>query len=214
MGGDAWSERCTFEADLLSVTGGTEVVVLPTAAAFEAPAKAVARLRDRFGALGASVVDLPVLGRSDAEEPAHAEVVRAARFVCLPGGSPLHLRSVLKGSAVWEALVAAWDAGAVIAGDGTAASALCDPMLDPRGGAFTVGLGLVTGVAVLPHAEADVAEHHKRTIELAGDATALVTVPDCTALVRGPDGRWRVLGDGAVRVFVGGAEVTLDALPA
>ena len=57
------------------------------------------------------------------------------------GGSPMHLRSVLKGSAVLAALREAWRGGAVVAGSSAGAMVLTDPMVDPRGGALTVGLG-------------------------------------------------------------------------
>ena len=44
--------------------------------------------------------------------------MRVARFVYLADGSPLHLRSVLKGSALFEALLYAHGRGAVIAASG------------------------------------------------------------------------------------------------
>ena len=52
-----------------------------------------------------------VLRRADAEDKANAGTVRAARFLYLAGGSVLHLRSVLKSSPVWDALVEAWAGG-------------------------------------------------------------------------------------------------------
>ena len=39
-------------------------------------------------------------------DPANVEAVRASRFTYLAGGSPMHLRSVLKDTPLWEALVA------------------------------------------------------------------------------------------------------------
>ena len=47
-----------------------------------------------------------------------AETVRDARFVYFADGSPLHLRSVLKGSALFDALLAAYRSGAVLAASG------------------------------------------------------------------------------------------------
>ena len=38
-------------------------------------------------------------------------------------------------------------------------------------------------------------------------------VAERTALLRDPDGRWRVAGAGGVTVLLGGREVGLDALP-
>jgi cyanophycinase len=213
VGGGEFGEGCTFDADLLAASGGSEVVLLPTAAAFENPGRLVDAATRWFASLGATVVGLPVLRRSAAEDAVLAATVRAARFLYLVGSSPLHLRSVLKETLVWAAIRDAWEAGAVVAGSGESASALCDPMVDPRGGAFTVGLGLVSGVAVLPHAGDHVAAHHRRTLELARGGLVLAAVPDATAIVRAPDGSWRTAGRGVVRVFVDGVERDLAALP-
>jgi cyanophycinase len=216
VGGAEWSDGCDFDAELLAASGGDEVLVLPTAAAYEHPEHAVATASTWFAGLGAKVVGLDVLQRPDALDPDRAAAVRAARFVYLCGGSPLHLRSVLKGTPVWDALVAAWDDGAVVAGSSAGAMVLCDPMVDPRGGAFTVGLGLVVNLAVLAHAEPDVdrVHVHHRTFELASAGLPVVAITERTALLRDPDGSWRAAGAGSVRVFVDGEEAGLGALPA
>ena len=85
---------------------------------------------------GASVRPVMVLTRRDAGMTEHAEVLRAARLICLVGGSPLHLMSVMKDSAVFAALISAWRSGATIIGAEGGASVLSDPMIDPRGGAL------------------------------------------------------------------------------
>jgi cyanophycinase len=212
VGGGEWSEGCTFDADLLAGAGTDEVAVLPTGFAFENPDRHVDRARTWFGALGATVRDVHVIQRGDANEAANADATRKARFIYLAGDSPMHVRSVLKDTAVWEGLVAAWKDGATVAGSGGAACALLDPMFDPRGGAFTVGLGLLSNLAVLPEAEDDVAEHHRRTLELAEHGVVLATIQRCTALIRGSNG-WNASGAGRVRVFAGRDERDLDALP-
>jgi cyanophycinase len=154
-----------------------------------------------------------VLKRPEALDPANVDAVRAARFVYLAGGSPLHLRSVLKETPLWDALVAAFADGAVVAGSSAGAMVLGDPMIDPRGGAFTVGLGLIGNLAVLPHAEDDVAAHHKRTFELAADDLVLASIPERSALVRAPDGVWRTAGDKESTVWIAGEQRGLGVLP-
>jgi cyanophycinase len=213
VGGDEWRDGCDFDGELLSASGASEVVVLPTAAAYEHPDRAVDAASAWFSQLGASVRGVRVLTRPDALDAAHAEAVAGARFVYLAGGSPLHLRSVLKETPVWDALVDAWEGGAVVAGSSAGAMALCDPMVDPRGGALTVGLGLVVNVAVVPHAEPDLEDHHRRTLELLDPGVALAAIPARTALIRAGDGSWRSSGAGKVRVFLDGSETGLEALP-
>ena len=213
VGGNEWQEKCTFDRGLLQASGGTDVVVLPTAAAYEHPDRAVEHARRWFESFGGTVRGLDVLRRGDAEDEANAAAVRAARFIYLSGGSPMHLRSVLKDSPLWDALVAAWDAGAVLAGASAGAMVLCDPMVDPRGGAFTLGLGLVEQVALIPHHEEWDEDQARRTIELAPAGLPVVGIDTQTALIRAPDGSWRTEGAGRVVVFVDGKEADLGVLP-
>jgi cyanophycinase len=160
-----------------------------------------------------------VLARADAEDPGAAAVMRRARFIYLAGSSPMHLRSVLKSSKVWEAMVEAWEDGAVIAGSSGAAMALTDPMVDARGGGLTLGLGLVTGIAVVPHFGDTHEDAHgqklHRSVLLAPRDTPVAGVPEHTALIRESDGTWRSAGEGRVAIFVNGApaEAGLGALP-
>jgi cyanophycinase len=156
-----------------------------------------------------------VLRHEDALEAENVRVVAESRFVYLGGGSPLHLRSVLKGSPLYDALVAAWRGGAVVAGSSAGAMVLCDPMVDPRGGAFTVGLGLVEQLAVVPHHKPGGGHLLWRTLELAPAGVPLAGIPERTVLLREPDGTWRAAGAAVddVTIYVDGKVAGLEDLP-
>lgn len=213
VGGGEWTDGCTFDRSLLEASGGTEVLVLATAAAYEQPAKLIDRARAWFGALDATVRVSGVYTRADALVPEHVAEVRSARFLYLAGNSAMHLRSVLKDSPVYDAIVEAWHEGAVLAGSSAGADVLCDPMVDSRGGAFTVGLGLVSGMAVIPRSNTWSPEKVHRTVELAPPDLALVALPEATAIVRAPDGAWRAEGVGDVVVYRDGRAVPVTDLP-
>jgi cyanophycinase len=134
--------------------------------------------------------------RGEALEQGPAELVRAARAVYLVGDQPLHLRSVLKDTPLWEAIEAVLSGGGLVAASGGSAAALCDPMVDPRGGAFTLGLGLVRGLALVTEAETWSHERLHRTRELAATQAGLTiaTLPTGGALVRSPAG-WEQVGE-------------------
>jgi cyanophycinase len=217
VGGGEFDPACAgFDAELLEASGASEVVVLPTAAAFEHADRVAGEAAKHFDGLGATVRTLMVLHRAEAEEHENIQAVEQARFVYLADGSPLHLRSVLKGSPLYDALVAAYRSGAVLAASGAGATLLCDPMVDPRGGAYTVGLGLLTNFAVFPY-HGTAADHlRERSVDLLPPSALLAGIDVHTALVRGPEGRWRVAGEGAVTLYgTGGSEVfrTGDEVP-
>jgi cyanophycinase len=212
IGGAEWTPGCTFDAELWELSGRASVTVLPTAAAYEHPQRAVEAATRWFADLGARTKAVMVLGRADAEQPASAKAVRGSRFIYMGGGSPLHLRSVLKDSKVWAALVEAWLDGAVVAGSSAGAMVLADPMVDPRGGALTLGLGLVRNVAVLPHSDTWSDEKAHRTVTLATGHLRIAAIDERTALIRDPDGRWRTSGSGVVTVYVDGRPAPLDVL--
>jgi cyanophycinase len=214
VGGDEWNEGCNFDRGLLEVSGGREVVVIPAAAAYIRPQRAIERARAWFDQLGATVVAPPVLLRPDAADETSVSIVRNARFVYLTDGSSMHLRSVLKDTPVFDALMEAWRGGAVLAGSGAGADVLCDPMVDPRGGAFTVGLGVVPGLAVIPRFDTWSREKVHRTVELAPSGVKVAGVSLRTALLRNGEGHWRCEGVGEVAVWVDGQPTELSALDA
>ena len=213
VGGGEFSEGCTFDAGLLEGAGTDEVLVVPTAAAYEHPGRVVTQAVSWFDRLGVRARGLDLLARPDASDAAVVEALTASRFTYLVGGSPLHLRAVLKDSPAWEALTAAWQGGGVLAASSAGAMVVCDPMVDPRGGAFTLGLGLVAGLAVVPahdHWSPDAAH---RTRQMSPPQLVLAGIDERTALIRDAEGAWRSEGAGEVVVFVGGEPADLAALP-
>lgn len=213
VGGGEWRAGCEpFDRRLVELSGSRDVLVLPTAAAYEQPEKAVATAVAYFEGLGAEAQACMVLRRADAEDQVKAAQVRAAPFIYLSGGSVLHLRSVLKSSAVWDALVAAWSRGAVLAGSSAGAMVLGDTMVDPRGGALTLGLGLVRPLAVLPHAGTWGQEKTERTVKLANAGVRIAAIPEGSAVLRSPTGQWEAMGQGLTSVWVDGEAQGLEAL--
>jgi cyanophycinase len=204
IGGGEWTDGCRdFDAELLEAAGDDEVIVLPSAAAFEHADRVAERASVYLRSLGAKPRPLMVLHRTEAEDPKIAETVRKARFVYLSDGSPLHLRSVLKDSALFQAILSAYHAGGVLAASGAGATLVGDPMVDPRGGAYTVGLGVVAGLAIFPYHGTAANHLRERSIDLLPDQARLVGIDEQTALVREPTGAWRVAGAGAATMYQG-----------
>lgn len=214
VGGGEFRDGCSFDAGLLEASGAEEVLILPTGAAYEQPQEVVERAVGWFDRLGVPARGLDVLARPDALDGTNAEAVASSRFTYLVGGSPMHVRSVLKDSPVWDGLVSAWEHGGTLAGSSAGAMVMCDPMVDPRGGAFTVGLGLIDGVTVVPHHDHWSEDASHRTRKMTPSGLVLAGVDERTALIRDGGGRWRAEGAGAVVLFRDGQPAMLDDLPA
>lgn len=210
VGGDEFTPGCSFDEVLIARAQPRQVHLLATAAAFERPELAIACATRWLSPLGVEVVPIDIYERADAREERKVAALASAEFVYLTGGSPFHLRSVLKGTPALGALQDAWRRGATVAASSAGAMALCDPMIDPRGGALTLGLGLVQRISVMPHAEHWAPEAMARTIALVRPPTLLVAIDARTAVLLGRT--VEVLGAGRARVYEGGVEVGLDRL--
>ena len=125
--------------------------------------------------------------RADAREESFAAMITQSAVVYVVGDSPIHLRSTLKDTVVFDALAAH---PCVVAAAGSAA-AMCDPMVDPRGGAFALGLGLIRGVAAVTESEKWPDERLQRTLSLAN--TSVAEIPTGAALIH-QNGTWSTHG--------------------
>jgi cyanophycinase len=183
--------------------GGT-AFVLTTAAARHRPDLAMRNAAAWFGALGLAVEELPVRSRDDARSAAIADRASSGSFFYLVGGDPGFLLETLVGTPTWDAIAAAWRAGAALGGSSAGAMVLASHVLLPggRGRAATPGLGLVPGVAVIPHLDTFGASWQRAGLDGLPDDAVLVGIGERTAAVFEGES-WRVLGDGAVTLLDG-----------
>ena len=189
QGGGPFVGNDLLDQQLLAESKGY-IAVLPTADAFENPNELIAASQAWAQRLGKDIRVCEVYNRQDANEDHHAKTIHDAGAVYVVGDSPIHLRSTLKDTNVFDALQQQFVSGLIVAVGGSAA-ALCDPMIDPRGGAFALGLGLVSGIAMIAESETWSADRLHRTLQLAN--TAVAEVPTGAALMY-LDGAWSTHG--------------------
>lgn len=176
------------------------VVHLPTAAGLES-AHRLAYWRDlaagHFAALGVEVETIDVHDRNTATDEAARRIVGVGG-VFLSGGNPGHLVESLRGTPVWDAIVAAWRDGAALSGCSAGAMAMSAtlPHFRSSGGE---ALGLLPGISVIPHYDR-FGKMMKPVLRLHDRDVTVVGIDEKTALHGGPDD-WTVYGVGAVHIF-------------
>ena len=207
LGGDELGDPVLAEL-LLARARGARVAVVPTAAAFSHPEAVAIHVAEWLGEHGARVEALMATSRADAELADLADRLEAADLAYLSDGAALHLRTALRGTRLLEGLVGLRERGGVLAASGAAATVLCDPMIDPRGGAPTVGLGLVTGFTVLTHVGHDQDDPHEeklhRAVSLCPPELPLLGLRPGSAVVFGPEGPPELYGRGGAVVYRAG----------
>lgn len=214
VGGAEWNSECDFDSYLLEASGGKDVSVLPTAAAYERPELAVQHAESWFKTLGAKVNPIMVLTRSESDDDEFARQIENSSFIYLAGGSPMHLFSVLDDSKCFDAIVGALKKGAVLAGSSAGAMVLGDPMVDPRGGGLTVGLGLIKNLAVLPHFSSSSNDLKHRVLTLAEPDVVIAGIDEQTALIYSSNDTWFQMGSGSIHLIRQEKEMSISQLPA
>jgi cyanophycinase len=174
----------------LHLSEGADVVVVPTAAAFSGLTEAAIVIADLVATFDHRVEGLMIADRAASNESYFAERLRSADLVVLCDGSALHARSVWRATPISEAF---GDAKRLVA-IGSVASVLGEVMIDPRGGAPTIGLDLFRGVVVTTPASE---EQLTRTRTLVTSEVALVVL-NSHGVVSFDGTTWRVINDDVV----------------
>lgn len=179
QGGGPFVSNDSLDAEVLSGIDGY-VAILPTADAFENPEMLIAESDKWANRLGITTKVCRLFTRTDASEPALVRVIAGAAAVYIVGDSPMHLKSTLTDTPALEAVRELANSRVVVTTGGSAA-ALCDPMVDPRGGAYTLGLGVVSELALITESESWSPERLARSRTLAN--CTLVELPTGAALM-------------------------------
>src|SRR5215831_6950545 len=201
-------------------------VQIPTAASAEGEARLsywVDLGRAQAARLGVEAIPLVVTTREDANDPAIVDQITGAGLIYLSGGSPTLLARTLRDTALWRAIVSAWEGGAALAGCSAGAMAMSDHVPDlrhpTRGG--EAGLGLLPHVRVLPHFDRMVGwipDVLTRPFFRSADGVSIVGIDEDTAIVggledyevQGRQSAW-MLSDGKRRQFAAGTTLHLPA---
>lgn len=192
----------------ITLAGGPDapISIIPTAAAPDNNDRRAGRNGvGWFRSLGARQVEaLPLIDRASANDPGIADALRHSRLIYLLGGFPGYLGETLKHSASWEAMLEAYEQGAVIAGSSAGAMVLCQHYFDPAQRQVLEGLSLLPNTCVLPHYNT-FGKHWVRELSTLLPNAVLLGIDERTGMLDdGEAGRktdWHVYGQGEVTIY-------------
>jgi cyanophycinase len=204
-GAEFGGEMALPDKQAIHLAGGpaAQVSIIPAAAAADNNHERAGQNGVRwFRSLGAlRVASLPLLDRTSADNPAIAETLRLSRLVYLLGGFPRHLAHALRGSLAWQAVLDAYNSGAVVAGSSAGAMVLCEYFYDPYTDTLEQGLNLLPGCCVLPHHEHSGRSWAARLLTQLPGIT-LIGIDERTGMIDdGECGAWIIYGKGAVTIY-------------
>lgn len=202
-----------------ALTGCDSVAVVTVAAAFRRPDALMSRIGAWAEELSVRPAVVSALRRSDALDPDVSGPIAECDGVLVLDGSPAHFVSAVKATPLLEAIVAAQGRGADVVWSGAAAAAVCASMVDDRGGALTVGLGLHDGIVVAAGWEGWPRDRRRRLWRMVPDSVLFMALesgaavsstaePEVLASSSSPQD-WTVLG-GTVEARQGGTTVALE----
>ena len=154
--------------------------------------------------LDAEQVVVDVRNREDANDARWIPMIERAGLVYLSGGNPTFLANTLRGTLVWDAIVATWRSGAGLGGCSAGAMAMggyVPNFRHPRSGG-TDGLGVVPQARVLPHFDRYTRWMPDMALRpLVTEGAAVLGIDEETALVAQDPGvahlpwEWQVMGE-------------------
>ena len=185
---------------------GAPISIIPTAAAPDNNSQRAGNNGVRwFRSLGAEQVEsLPLVDKPSANDQHIVATISQSRLIYMLGGFTGYLGETLKGSASWQAMLRAYESGAVIAGSSAGAMVMCQYYFDPGRGQVVEGLELVPNTCVLPHHNTFGKGWASRLSKLLPDVVLLGIDERTGMLDDGDEGRktgWRVYGQGAVTIY-------------
>lgn len=195
------------DADLraIELAGGFDapIRIIPTAAAPDNNHQRAGNNGIRwFQSLGAKdVLSVSLLSRIRADDKNIARSLREAKLIYLLGGFTHYLAQTLKGSLAWEAVLEAFQEGAVIAGSSAGAMVMCEFYYDPGAGRVHEGLNLIPSSLVLPHHNTFGKSWAPRLLKKIPNVT-LIGIDEQTGMIDdGDDDSWNVYGRGVVTLY-------------
>lgn len=187
----------------IELAGGFEapIRIIPTAAAPDHNDQRAGNNGIRwFERLGAKdVSSVPLIDKVSANDGSIVASLREAKLIYMLGGFTGYLGETLKGSAAWNAVLEAYENGAVVAGSSAGAMVMCEFYYDLNQGQVVDGFNLVPNSIVLPHHNTFGKSWASRLLEII--QMTLIGIDEQTGMINDGAQTWTVYGGGNVTLY-------------
>jgi cyanophycinase len=157
-----------------------------------------------FRRLGATHVEtLPLIDKVSANDAIIVEKIAQSNLIYMLGGFTGYLGETLKDSRSFQAMITAYNAGAVIAGSSAGAMVMCQYYFDPDKKQVVEGLNFVPNTCVLPHHNT-FGKHWSSRLTSLFPGVVLVGIDEWTGMIDDGSERkadWHVYGKGEVTLY-------------
>ena len=190
----------------LALAGGqnAKVVVIPTAAAPDNNSERAGNIALKwFRTLGArNILALPIIDKKSANDPKLSAELDRANLIYILGGFPGYLEHTLTETRCLDALLRAYEKGAVIAGSSAGAMILCEWYFDLTVKKIKKGFGVLKDIILIPHHDTFGQSWHSLYFDKNSD-TCCIGIDEQTGMINQTDRhRWTVYGKGGVTLYL------------
>ncbi len=186
LGGGHWEETETIHSQAISaINDESPIAFIPAADPDPTYGESFLSFYAELGAPHGYVV--PIIDQQSANDPVNYRRLANASLIYIGDGNIKRLIEALDGTSAIDAIAAAFDGGAVIAGASAGAMLLGRWGVSTEQGKISPGWGWISDALIVPHYSAERTPYVRAALQRYPDAIAL-GIPDEVALALGPEG--------------------------
>lgn len=213
-GGEDKEKDCLILKEFLKLAGNEKARIVVLTTATDLPEEVAAEYKRVFNRLGAKHVEtIDVSERADAMKANYCEAIDKATGIFFTGGDQLHITSLMGGTDLQRAIIAAYESGTIVAGTSAGAAMMGSSMIltggsdeNPRVGCVEIAPGADFIVGCIIDTHFSQRGRHGRLLTAVAHYPQDIGfgVDEDTAMVIGKN-QFEVIGNGAVTVIDGNA---------
>jgi cyanophycinase len=194
------------DREALALAGGknAKVVIIPTAAAPDNNSQRAGNTASKwFQTLGAGNISaLPIIDKKSADDSRFSAELDQANLIYILGGFPGYLAHTLNETRCLDALLGAYQKGAVLAGSSAGAMVLCEWYFDPAVKEIKKGFGIQKNAILIPHHDTFGGSWHSKYFDKISGIQCIGIDEQTGMMNHAGRHQWTVYGKGGITLYL------------